>query len=106
MSEIASLVSAAARKKLLFLPHAVKQMSRLDRMISVQEVRRVVLAGGIIEDYSEDPRGHSCLISGTGDAGRKIHVVCSPRDEYLAIITAYVPEADEWDAEFRIRRPL
>jgi hypothetical protein len=44
-------------------------------------------------------------MSGTGDAGRKIHVVCSPRDEYLAIITAYVPEADEWDAEFRTRRP-
>jgi len=74
-------------------------------MISVQEVRRVVLRGEIIEDYPEDARGHSCLMSGTGDAGRKIHVVCSPRDEYLAIITAYVPEADEWDAEFRTRRP-
>ncbi|MGO4880962.1 MAG: hypothetical protein ACLP59_09090 [Bryobacteraceae bacterium] len=44
-------------------------------------------------------------MSGTGAAGRKIHVVCSPRDAYLAIITAYVPEADEWDAEFRTRRP-
>ena len=43
MSEIAPVVNAAARKKLLFLPHAVKQMSRPDRMISVQEVRRVVL---------------------------------------------------------------
>jgi hypothetical protein len=105
MCEIASLVNAAAWKKLLFLPHAVRQMSRSDRMISVQEVRRVVLRGEIIEDYPEDARGHSCLMSGMGDAGRKIHVVCSPRDEYLAIITAYVPEADEWDAEFRTRRP-
>ena len=42
MSEIAPLVNAAARKKLLFLPHAVRQMSRPDRMIRVQEVRRVV----------------------------------------------------------------
>jgi hypothetical protein len=105
MSEIASLVNAAARKKLLFLPHAVRQMSRPDRMISVQEVRRVVLRGEIVEDYPEDARGHSCLILGTGEAGRKIHVVCAPRREYLAIITAYVPERDEWDSEFRIRRP-
>jgi hypothetical protein len=105
MSEIAPLVNAAARKMLLFLPHAVGQMSRPDRMISVQEVRRVVLRGEIIEDYPEDARGRSCLILGTGEAGRKIHVVCAPRGEYLAIITAYVPETDEWDSEFRIRRP-
>ena len=74
-------------------------------MISVQEVRGVVLRGEIIEDYPEDARGHSCLMLGAGEAGRKIHVVCSPRDEYLAVITAYVPTTDEWDAEFRIRRP-
>ncbi len=49
--------------------------------------------------------GHSCLMSGTGEAGRTIHVVCTPKPEYLAIITAYVPETDEWDSEFRIRRP-
>lgn len=105
MSDIAPAVRAAARKKLLFLPHAIRQMSRPDRMISVQEVRRVVLRGEIIEDYPEDARGHSCLMSGTGEAGRTIHVVCTPKPEYLAIITAYVPETDEWDSEFRIRRP-
>ena len=105
MSEIAILINAAARKKLLFLPHAVRQMSRPDRMISVQEVRRVVLRGEIIEDYPEGARGHSCLILGVGEAGRKTHVVCAPRPEYLAIITAYVLETAEWDPEFRIRRP-
>lgn len=69
-------------------------------------MRRVVLRGEIIEDYPEDARGHSCLILGAGEAGRKIHVVCSPRGEYLAIITAYVPETNGWDSDFRIRRPL
>ena len=104
LSEIAPLVNAAARKKLLFLPHAVRQMSRPDRMISVQEVRHAVLRGEIVEDYPEDARGHSCLMLGTGEGGRKIHVVCAPRGDYLAIITAYVPESDEWDSGFRIRR--
>jgi hypothetical protein len=40
-------VRAAARKKILFLPHAIRQMSRPDRMITAQEVRRVVLSGEI-----------------------------------------------------------
>jgi len=52
---VALSVSLAAGKKLLFLPHAVKQMSRPDRMITVREVRRVVLQGEIVEDYPDDP---------------------------------------------------
>src|ERR1017187_3976019 len=105
MSEIAPLVNAAARKRLLFLGHAVTQMSRPDSMISVQEVRRVVIRGEIIEDYPEVARGPSCLILGPGAAGRKIHVVCPPRVEYLAIIPAYVPDIGEWNSEYRIRGP-
>ena len=74
-------------------------------MITVQEVRRVVLRGEIVEDYPEDVRGHSCLILGTGDEARKLHVICAPKEDFLAIITAYVPEVKEWDSEFRVRRP-
>jgi hypothetical protein len=103
-SQIRQLVRNAARQKLLFLAHAVKQMSRPDRMITVQEVRGVVLHGEIVEDYPNDERGHSCLILGTGDMGRTIHVVCAPKDGYLAIVTAYLPEADEWEPGFKNRR--
>jgi hypothetical protein len=59
--------------------------------------------GEIIEDYPEDVRGHSCLILGFSEGGRAIHVVCSPKDEYLAIITAYLPDKDEWSDNFRVR---
>ena len=57
-------VVESARRKILFLPHAIRQMSRLDRMITAQDVRRVVLRGEMIEDYPEDVRGHSCLLIG------------------------------------------
>ena len=40
---------------------------------------------------------------GYGAGGRAVHVVCSPKDEYLAIITAYLPDEDEWTADFRER---
>ena len=47
-------VISSANKKLLFLPHAVKQMSRPDRMITADEIRDTVLNGEIIEGYPED----------------------------------------------------
>ena len=73
-------------------------------MITASEVRRVVRAGTLIEDYPEDRRGHSCLILGFGKDRRPIHVVCSPKPEFLAIITAYLPSEDEWEDDFRKRK--
>ena len=97
-------VRAAAQKRLLFLPHAIRQMSRPQRMISSNEVDGVVRNGELIEDYPNDLRGHSCLMPGSGDVGRAVHVVCSPKDEYLAIITAYLPDPAQWSDDFRRRR--
>ncbi len=59
--------------------------------------------GEVIEDYPADARGHSCLLLGAGDAGRPIHAVCAPKDDYLAVITAYLPGKDEWSDDFRRR---
>ncbi len=97
-------VVESARKKILFLPHAIRQMSRLDRMITGKDVRHVVLRGEIIEDYPDDVRGHSCLLLGIDSKGRPIHVVCSPKAEFLAIITAYTPEPKEWDSSLKVRK--
>ncbi len=89
-------VRGAAGRGLLFLPHAIRQMARPERMITPSEVRSVVLDGEVIEDYPEDRRGHSCLIYGQGEQRRRIHVVCAPKDEYLEIIKEYLPSEDEW----------
>ena len=97
-------VREAAQKKFLFLPHAIRQMSRPARMITPSEVKAVVLQGELLEDYPQDPRGHSCLLLGFSDGNRPVHVVCSPKDEYLAIITAYLPDPAQWSEDFRGRR--
>jgi len=62
--------------------------------------------GGIIEDYSEDPRGHSCLILGFTKQGRPIHVVCALKDEFLVIVTAYEPTLNKWTSNFKSRRKM
>lgn len=103
---ILTLARAAAARRVLFLPHAIRQMSRPDRLITTAEMRRVIAGGEVLEDYPEDVRGHSCLLLGWGDGGRPIHVVCSPKDEYLAVITAYLPDEDEWSDDFRVRMTL
>jgi hypothetical protein len=35
---------------------------------------------------------------------RSIHVVCAPKAEYLAVITAYIPSPDQWAADFKTRK--
>lgn len=103
-ADILDLVRQGAAKRILTLPHAVRQMSRPDRMISIAEVHCVIKTGELVEDYPEDVRGHSCLILGRGENDRPIHVVCSPKLEYLAIITAYLPSEEEWKDNFKKRK--
>jgi len=98
------LVRQSAAKKLIFLPHAIRQMSRPDRMITSAEVRHCIETGDLVEDYPDDPRGHSCLLLGLGIGGQPLHVVCAPKEDYLAIITAYRPDQEEWEADFKTRR--
>ena len=96
-------VRRAAAQRLLYLPHAIRQMARPESMIASGEVRAVVELGELIEDYPDDARGHSCLVLGRGNE-RGIHVVCAPKEDYLAIITAYIPSVDEWEADLRTGR--
>jgi hypothetical protein len=79
-------------------------MSQPDRMIKTEDVREVLMNGEIIEDYPEDVRGHSCLILGFDRSDRAVHVVCSPKEEYLAIITTYLPDPNQWHDGFRKRK--
>jgi hypothetical protein len=97
-------VRDAAGRKILFLPHALRQMLRPARLITANEVRLVVERGSIIEEYLDDPRGPSCPILGYGLDNRPIHIVCAPKADFLAVITAYLPDAEEWYEDFRKRK--
>jgi hypothetical protein len=97
------LVRLTASKQILFLQHALDEMNSPAELITLAEVRSVIFLGEIIEDYPEDAQGHSCLMLGFGQSNRPIHVVCSPKDQYLTIITVYLPNASRWDATWRVR---
>jgi len=100
---ILTLIRKSADKRILYLPHAISQMNRPDRLIEPSEIREVIYKGEIIEDYPNDARGHSCLMVGIGISNRSIHVVCSPKEDFLAVITAYIPAKNKWTDNFRRR---
>lgn len=82
--------------------HALDQS--VQRNISVAEMRTVVASAEIIEDYPDDKYGPSCLIFGTTDAGRPLHMQCSyPSRLQVKVITLYEPDPALW-IDFRKRR--
>lgn len=98
------IIRQFAQRKVIYTLHALDEMNAEDELITTDEARTVIFKGEIIEDYPEDKRGHSCLMFGMSEKTRPVHVVCAPKDEYLAIITAYIPSLEKWETDFRTRR--
>ena len=97
-------IRGAYKKKILFTSHALNQMNLSERMILRDDVTETILKGQIIEEYQDDPRGKSYLLCCNLKSGRTIHVLCAPKKDYLAIITADIPTLDKWETDFRCRR--
>lgn len=77
--------------------HCMKRMSERD--IELADVRQAIMSGEIIEDYPDDFPYPSALILGNG-----LHIVVGIDDGRLWLITAYYPNADQWEADMKKRR--
>jgi len=70
---------------------------REDELILVDEIEQSVLSGELLEDYPDDPRGHSCLILGFTEAKRAIHSIWALLpDDRVRVITVYIPLPPKW----------
>ncbi len=74
------------------------------RRISAGQIEQAISRGEIIEDYSYDVRGASCLILGFTAKGEPLHIVCGKAEEEIIIITAYEPSLSKWEEDLRTRR--
>ena len=95
MALIDGIRAKIAGDRFEFSQHAVDQA--ILRGIAVQEVREAVAV--VIEDYSRDKYGPSCLLLGFTATGRPIHIqcICSyPSRPLVKIITLYEPDPDQW----------
>ena len=76
----------------------------VERNVSPDDLKDVILSGEIIENYPVDKFGPSCLIHGTTETGKILHIQCSI--DPVWIVTVYDPtlKPEEWDESFKRRR--
>ena len=87
--------------KIKWTLHAVKRIR--ERGIKSADVIDCILNGEIIEDYPEDRPLPSCLICGIVQ-NDYLHTVVSSDGTEITIITAYIPDSDEWENDFKTRK--
>ncbi|MGN0363362.1 MAG: DUF4258 domain-containing protein [Bilifractor sp.] len=90
-----------APENMMLTQHSRKRFA--ERGIKIADIVNAISLGEIIEQYPEDFPVPSCLILGTSGS-RKLHIVASIKDNMIWLITAYIPDADQWDESFRIRK--
>ncbi len=78
----------------LFSDHADEERTKDE--LSVKDIEEAILAGKVIAERLDDPRGESRLISGQSKKGTIIHIVIGLRFGKPVIVTNYLPGEDEW----------
>ena len=75
-----------------------------ERLITIVDVQSAILTGEIIKQYEDDKPFPSCLLLGSTKQNKHIHVVAGSDSQFLYIITAYYPDENEWEADFKNRK--
>jgi hypothetical protein len=93
LDRLRSLVRAGRYRLTL---HAEEE--RDTEQITIQEIEEALtsLTAEIVEDYPNDPRGHSALVLGFMKSGKPLHLVCSIHEETAIVVTVYRPDPGLW----------
>ncbi|MEN6544498.1 MAG: DUF4258 domain-containing protein [Armatimonadia bacterium] len=96
-------LEAANSGRILWRAHAVGRM--LQRQIRRTDVLKVLLALDCVEEYPNDEPYPSVLLFGQAE-DRPLHVVAAwdVDRQQIHIVTAYEPDVDHFEADFRRRR--
>lgn len=83
--------------------HALERM--MERGISRESVKTVLLTGEIIEDYPDDKPYPSALFFGWIE-GNPLHGVAAfdSQSNYCFVITAYKPDLEHFESDYKTRR--
>lgn len=102
MIDIIDLRKYFETDNVLISEHAAMRFRQ--RRLKVKDIRCAVNNGEIIEQYPEDFPFPSCLILGKTTDEKILHVVMSDEGRMSRIITAYYPDSDKWDSQFKVRK--
>lgn len=98
MPNVEEIRGRARERNIRWTAHALRRMDERD--IQIADCMRCLLEGEIIEEYPTDYPYPSCLMM---EPGKPLHLVCSMGEGCLFVITAYVPDTDEWFPDWKRR---
>lgn len=86
--------------------HATIQ--RIERNITVEDIKRALLNGEIIEKNPKSKPYPSCLVLGWVRSGDPLHIKCSmgTKEPKLRIVTVYEPSDEEWESDYKTRKKV
>lgn len=87
---------------IIMTAHVIKRCR--ERNIDSDSIIYVIMNGEIIRQYEDDKPFPSCLLLGMPMKDRYLHVVVASDNINLHIITAYYPNEDEWEPDFKTRK--
>lgn len=102
--EVSDLRRLCASGAIRWTGHVLKRL--MQRGISQADVIHAIQDGEIIEQYPDDYPYPSCLLLGFTTAGEPLHAVCGQGEDEIWMITAYRPDADEWEADWKTRKKV
>ena len=102
MLNIDNLKNLCQEKNIAITKHARNRLA--DRGITINDIQNAIRTGEIIKQYENDKPFPSCLILGSANQNKFIHVVVSSDNQFLYIITAYFPDENEWETGLKIRK--
>lgn len=88
-------------ENIVITQHSLKRFG--EREIGIDDVRKAIDSGEIIEQYEDDFPFPSCLILGRSGS-RMIHVAASLDEEYIYVITSYIPDPLKWEDDWKTRK--
>ncbi len=89
---------------LIYQRHAVERMAL--RGIREEEIEYVLHTGEVIEVYTDDtPYPSELLLGWSGNRPLHVVVAIDITIHKKMIITAYEPDPNQWEADFKRRKP-
>jgi len=82
--------------------HVAKRREK--RNITGKDIINAILSGEIIENYPNDYPYPSALILGYSVVNKILHIVAGIGNNTIWIITAYYPNEDKWESDFKTRK--
>lgn len=102
MIDILELRKINQPENMVLTEHA--RMRLIERNIKIGDVIKCIETGEIIKQYEDDKPFPSCLILGVSINNKYLHVVVSMNNNYIHLITAYFPNLEQWEPDFKTRK--